>query len=33
MMGTNERKWWEDAVMAVLGIIGAIAAMYMAFYF
>lgn len=30
-MGTNERKWWEDAAMALLGVVGCAVALYLMF--
>ena len=30
-METNKREWWEDVVMAVLGVIGGVVAMVLMF--
>ena len=31
-MMEEKREWWENLVLVLLGCLGAIAAMYMAFY-
>jgi len=30
-METNKREWWENAVMAILGVIGGVVAMVLMF--